>query len=511
MLMMHTCTPALPACGAPGVVSVSTIVQDLAAADVQAAFSLAAPPVYGVDERPEDGQVWSIVLAGAGAGAGRIFVGGPCPSPIMDSYRPIPAGVQRLADDLKSLAVRSNLRARGCEVSAIAGFRAEIGSRSRFIGYFGGVTSSEFRRACGQLLSVGFDGPSPPPELIRRIARSEVGGVMLFRPNVETPAQVAGLVRALREASPTEVHLVVSVDQEGGRVQRLRAPLTPWPDMFSVAAAGDVRRTRVVGAALGREIAALGIGWNFAPVLDVNTNPNNPVIGDRAFGNHLEVVEDHALAFWRGLHDADVLGCGKHFPGHGDTHADSHLELPRVDHDNRRLHSVELASFATAVRAGMEALMTAHVLYPAWDAKLPATLSRRIAHDILRGELGFAGMLVSDDLGMRAVADHYAVEDLVVESLLAGVDHFLVREPIERQTRAFAALVKAGEARTEVRERIEESAARVARFKAKLRVPMPAAGDALLAQLGTPENQALAASFVRVIPFATFDSPVVDA
>jgi beta-N-acetylhexosaminidase len=358
---------------------------------------------------------------------------------------------------------------------------------------------------------VGFDGLTAPTELLDRIARSEVGGVMLFRPNIESPAQVAALVSALRQAGPPAAPLVASVDQEGGLVQRLRSPLTVWPDMGSVAAAGDVQRTRAVGRALGGELAALGIGWDFAPVLDVHTNPRNPVIGNRAFGSRVEMVTDHALAFWRGLRDAGLLGCGKHFPGHGDTQTDSHLELPRVSHADERLRSVELAPFAAAARAGIEALMTAHVLYPAWDDKVPATLSRRIAHDILRGELAFTGMLVSDDLGMRAVADHFTVEDLVVESLLAGVDHFLVREPRERQLRAFEALVKAGEAKGEVRARIKESAERVSRFKAKLSVPMPVSADALPALLGTADNRSLAESFARVSVLSAVNSPVVDA
>ena len=357
---------------------------------------------------------------------------------------------------------------------------------------------------------MGFAGLTAPTELLDRIARSEVGGVMLFRPNIESPVQVAALVLALRKASPPAAPLVVSVDQEGGLVQRLRAPLTVWPDMGSVGAAGDVQRTRSVGRALGGELAALGIGWNFAPVLDVHTNPQNPVIGNRAFGSRVETVTDHALAFWRGLRDAGLLGCGKHFPGHGDTQTDSHLELPRVAHGEARLRSVELAPFAAAARAGMEALMTAHVLYPAWDDKLPATLSRRIAHDILRGELGFTGVLVSDDLGMRAVADTFAIEDLVVESLLAGVDHFLVRESGERQARAFEALVKAGEASVEVRARIEESAERMSRFKAKLSVPLPMPADALPALLGTADSQSLAESFARVDGFLAIDSPVAD-
>ncbi len=369
--------------------------------------------------------------------------------------------------------------------------------------------SSSLRQMCGQLLSVGFDGPEAPSELLGRIARSEVGGVMLFRPNLVQPAQVAELVRALRGASPGEP-LVISVDQEGGLVQRLRAPLTVWPDMFSVAAAGDARRTQAVGRAVGAELAALGIGWDLAPVLDVHTNPANPVIGNRAFGTNPDAVATQALAFWRGLRAAGVLGCGKHFPGHGDTHTDSHLDLPVVAHPPQRLRAVELAPFAAAARAGMEALMTAHVMYPALDDKLPATLSRRIATRLLREELGFQGLLVSDDLGMRAVADRWPVDQLVVESLLAGVDHFLVRGPRERQEQAFAALVCAAETRPEVRARVEQSALRVQRFKAELKVGLPAAGADLTALLGTPEHQALAASFARVDATSAAGSPVAE-
>jgi beta-N-acetylhexosaminidase len=334
---------------------------------------------------------------------------------------------------------------------------------------------------------------------------------MLFRPNIVEPGQVADLVRALRGASPSGLPLVVSVDQEGGLVQRLRAPLTLWPDMFSVAAVDDAGRTEAVGRALGDELAALGIGWNFAPVLDVHTNPANPVIGNRAFGVTPAAVATHALAFWRGLRGAGVVGCGKHFPGHGDTHTDSHLDLPVVAHAEARLRAVELRPFAAATAAGLGAFMTAHVVYPAWDAGLPATLSRRIATDILRGDLGFAGLLVSDDLGMRAVADRWPIEELVVESLLAGVDHFLVREPLARQEAAFAALVKAAEARPAVRARVQESAARVATFKALLSPRMPVDRSELAARLGTPEHQALAASFPRTDASAAIHSPVVDS
>ena len=191
-----------------------------------------------------------------------------------------------------------------------------------------GRAPSAMARAAGQLLSVGFEGTTVPPSLRARIAAGEVGGVILFRPNIEDPAQVADLVTELRAASPPDAPLIISVDQEGGLVQRVRAPATVWPPMLAVGAAGDPTRTTAVGRALGSELAALGIGWNFAPVLDVHTNPANPVIANRAFGTTPDVVATHALAFWRGLREAGLVGCGKHFPGHGDTRTDSHLDLP---------------------------------------------------------------------------------------------------------------------------------------------------------------------------------------
>ena len=229
-------------------------------------------------------------------------------------------------------------------------------------------------------------------------------------------------------------------------VQRVRAPATVWPPMLAVGAAGDAARTTAVGRALGEELAALGVGWDFAPVLDVHTNPANPVIGNRAFGTTPEAVSGQALAFWRGLRGAGLVGCGKHFPGHGDTRTDSHHELPVVPHDLERLRRVELAPFAAAAAAGMEAFMTAHVLYPALDPDRPATLSRRIATELLRGELGFRGVLVSDDLGMKAVADRYSIEELAVGAIEAGCDHLLIREPEARQLAAFEAIVRAAEA-----------------------------------------------------------------
>jgi beta-N-acetylhexosaminidase len=371
--------------------------------------------------------------------------------------------------------------------------------------------AASLARRCGQLISVGFDGPAAPADLLARIAASEVGGVMLFRPNIVDPPQLASLVAGLRAAAPADAPLLISIDQEGGLVQRLRAPATVWPPMLAVAAAGDPARTAAVGRALGEELAAVGVGWNFAPVLDVHTNPANPVIGNRAFGTTAEAVAVQALAFWRGLRAAGLVGCGKHFPGHGDTRTDSHLDLPVVAHDLERLRRVELAPFAAAARAGMEALMTAHVVYPALDPDRPATLSRRIATDLLRGELGFRGVLVSDDLGMKAVADRYSIEELAVGAVEAGVDHLLIREPVARQQAAFEALVRAAEARSELRDRIVESASRVAALKAACTVGRPAPSAMLPSLLGTPAHRALAGSFAAGEPSAAARSPVADA
>jgi beta-N-acetylhexosaminidase len=368
------------------------------------------------------------------------------------------------------------------------------------------VTLDTVRAACGQLLSVGFDGPTAPAELLGRIGRSEVGGVMLFRPNVVDPPQVAGLVRTLREASPA-APLVVSADQEGGLVQRVRRPLTEWPDMLSVGSAGDPTRTEAVGRALGAELAALGIAWDLAPVLDVHTNPANPVIGNRSFGRTPQAVIAQAFAFWRGLRAAGILGCGKHFPGHGDTRTDSHFDLPVVPHPPERLRAIELAPFQAAATAGAEAIMTAHVMFPALDPRWPATLSRELLTGVLRGQLGFEGMIVSDDLGMKAVADRWPIEELMVASLLAGADHFLIRGDAARQVAAWEALVKEAEARVEVRERVLESAARVAAFKALSSLGLPDPG-ALEGRVGTAEFQALASSFAKVSAAGPESSPV---
>ncbi|MDB4965475.1 MAG: Beta-hexosaminidase [Myxococcales bacterium] len=337
----------------------------------------------------------------------------------------------------------------------------------------------------GELIIFGFEGRTAPPDLLARIADGRAAGVILFARNLGAPDEIAALTRALHDATPGDgPPIIVSVDQEGGRVQRIKQPLTLWPAMARVAAVGDLAYTEAVGRAMGLEVAALGFNVDYAPVLDVHTHPANPIIGDRAFGTELVAAATQALAFWRGLESAGVRGCGKHFPGHGDTATDSHLELPRVDADEARLRSTELRPFAEAARARVPMLMTAHVLYPAID-DAPATLSRRWLHTIAREELGYEGLIVSDDLDMKAVADRWPVRDVVVRSLAAGCDCFLACRNPTIQAEAEAALEGA--------PRLAAAAERVRAFRATLRRPDATAAVDAWRSLPLAEHARLAA------------------
>jgi beta-N-acetylhexosaminidase len=213
-------------------------------------------------------------------------------------------------------------------------------------------------------------------------------------------------------------------------------------------------------------LRALGFDIDFAPVLDVHTNPANPIIGERAFGTDAEAASRRALAFARGLDEAGVLSCGKHFPGHGDTMTDSHLELPRIDHDWERLEKVELLPFQRAAAAGLPMIMTAHVVFAALDPARPATLSEPVVTGLLRKKLGYHGVIVSDDLDMKAIASHVGAGPAAVEAIRAGCDVLLLCCSEGNQAAAEAALVHAAEGDSELRRKVGEAAARVRAMKA---------------------------------------------
>jgi beta-N-acetylhexosaminidase len=328
----------------------------------------------------------------------------------------------------------------------------------------------------GQLLWIGYSGPVSPA-LRRRLERGEVGATILFKRNLPIAAgpdelcdldALVELTRDLHRCAPDGTPALIAIDQEGGVVQRVRAPATRWPAMAALdrfAAPEDAAVAEAVGLAIGHELAALGVDIDFAPVLDVHTNPANPIIGDRAFGTDAEAVARRALAFARGLDAAGVIACGKHFPGHGDTATDSHLELPRIDHGWDRLERVELLPFQRAAAAGLPMIMTAHVVFAAVDPDRPATLSPEVVTGLLRGRLGYRGVVVSDDLDMRAIVDHMGAGAAAVAAIRAGCDVLLVCKDEDHQAEAEAALIRGAEADGEVRRRIGEAAARVRALK----------------------------------------------
>lgn len=338
----------------------------------------------------------------------------------------------------------------------------------------------------GQALFAGFDGTTCPQPLLDLIAAGRVGGVVLFARNVVDPPQLAGLIAELRAHEPADAPLVIAIDQEGGRVQRLRAPWTEWPPMrrlgerasAAAAAAGaaaeaavragsgsvtkrprdaapdadpddaTLAETSAVARALATELRDAGIDLDFAPVVDVDSNPENPVIGDRSFGREPDVVAAHARAFIRAMQDEGVACCAKHFPGHGDTSLDSHLALPKLAHDLDRLLAVELPPFAAAIDAGVASVMTAHVVFEAIDPHRPATFSPDVLA-LLRERLAFDGVVFSDDLEMKAVADHWQPHEIVDAALGAGVDVLLPCRRFELVTALLERLESLPDARLE--------------------------------------------------------------
>mgnify|MGYP002619932719 CR=1 FL=1 len=349
-----------------------------------------------------------------------------------------------------------------------------------------------------QLLIAGFDGTTLPDHIERALRERRIGGTVLFRRNIEHPEQVAELNEATWRAAGGE-RPFIAVDQEGGRVQRLREPLTVLPPMRTVASCEDADLVAKLGEAVGDELAALGFNLNFAPCADVDSNPDNPIIGDRAFSADPDIAGRYAGAFAAGLTIAGVIPCAKHFPGHGDTAEDSHLALPTIDASPALLAQRELPPFRALIRARVPMIMTAHIMIPSLDPQHPATLSERILGQLLRVELGYDGVVVSDDLEMKAVADHYEVREMVELGLRAGIDIFLVCRETERWLLVEQALHELWERSSIDRERIARASKRVQTLKEGWIHPWKRP-DNLLERLGTDEHRALVA---RILARAT--------
>jgi beta-N-acetylhexosaminidase len=341
----------------------------------------------------------------------------------------------------------------------------------------------------GTLVIGGFDGADLPASIAHALRDERLGGVTLFKRNLPQDLdQIAALTREIHRTAALAPF--IGVDQEGGRVYRIGSPLLQVPPMRTVASWGDVALAERVAAAVGRELATLGFTVVFAPVLDANTREDNPVIGDRSFGSDPTVCARFGAAWIRGLQSSGVLATGKHFPGHGDTFVDSHLALPFVQASRERLEQIELVPFRAAVDAGVAALMTAHVVYRGLDPDRPATLSATACTE-LRGALGFAGVLLSDDLEMKAIASGWTIEDAAVQALAAGCDALLVCATESLQERAVEALSREAEHSSAFRARCAEAAGRVMAARRRISVAPPAL-DAGSRAAGSAEARAIA-------------------
>ncbi|BCJ55634.1 hydrolase [Actinoplanes sp. NBRC 14428] len=324
--------------------------------------------------------------------------------------------------------------------------------------------SGELPELAATVLQPGFVGTTVPDWVRRRLGEG-LGGVALFARNVETPAQVAALTAQLRSERPD---VIVAIDEEAGDVTRFESRHgSSRPGNLGLGAIDDPELTWAVARDLGLDLAHAGITLDYAPDTDVNCNPDNPIIGVRAFGAEAPLVARHGAAWIRGLQEAGVAACAKHFPGHGDTAVDSHHDVPVIDHDLARLEECELMPFRAAIAAGVQSIMTGHLLVPAYDPELPATLSRRVLTGLLREKLGFDGLIVTDGIEMQGVRRKYGLEGATVRALAAGADAICVggdhadEHTAVRLRDAVVAAVRAGELSE---ERLRDAAARVRRL-----------------------------------------------
>jgi len=360
----------------------------------------------------------------------------------------------------------------------------------------------DVRREVGQLVIAGFAGHEIPTELKQLAKEFDLGGIILFSRNVAEPEQVAEVAREARSLA-NELPLWVSTDQEGGRVARLKSPFTVWPPMRTLGRSGDEGLTERFARAMAAELRAVGISLDYTPVLDILTERDNPAIGDRALAEHAEDVARLGSVIVRTLQAEGIAACGKHFPGHGDTRVDSHHDLPVIEHPPDRIERVELVPFRAAIEAEVAAIMTAHILIPTIDADMPATLSSAIVTGMLKGSLGYQGLVLSDDIEMGAIKARFGTVEATVAAIAAGCDVVLMcGTDHDTQMAALEAVIHAVEDRTLPLKRVEDALARHRRTKERFLAPprpLPLTGKALRALLGRDEHQAVAAEMARFV------------
>jgi beta-N-acetylhexosaminidase len=341
-------------------------------------------------------------------------------------------------------------------------------------------------KAVARMFAVGFDGRQVTPSLEKLLDRG-VGAVVLFSRNVESPQQVAKLCFDIQNRAKRPV--LIAVDQEGGRVMRLRSGFTSIPAMRTIGSTDDENLAHQIGQVLARELRAVNIHMDLAPVMDVDSNPANPVIGDRSFGADPDLVSRMGCALLKGLQSSGVAACAKHFPGHGDTSKDSHFDLPRLAHPMSRLEKVELPPFQAAISAGVAAIMTAHIIFETIDPAHPATISHAVLTGLLRQKMRFDGVIISDALEMKAISDHFPIDEVVVKGASAGLDLLAICENPDLQNQAIDALTLATARGNVPWKQIKDANRRIDRLMKQFVRPAAAAFDSSVP--GCAEHRAI--------------------
>ena len=329
------------------------------------------------------------------------------------------------------------------------------------------MINTTLKENLGQMFMIGFNGTTLSDELKGIITNYGIGGVILFSRNIESMSQVKDLCNSLQELSikNNKKPLLIAIDQEGGRVFRLKPPFIQYPSYGELGRTGSEDAVRSNALLMADELIEIGVSMNMAPVLDVNTNPKNPIIGDRSFSSDPNVVSRLGSCVIKTFHEKGIIAVGKHFPGHGDTFSDSHLELPVVNHGIERLEGIEFKPFVNTFKTGLKAIMTAHVLYPALDPDYPATLSEKIISGILRKKLGFNGVVITDDLEMKAISNNYSDKISAIQSVKAGVDILLICHSHDKQLTILNSILKSVKNGEIKEKRIDESFNRIMKLK----------------------------------------------
>lgn len=330
------------------------------------------------------------------------------------------------------------------------------------------VAKMSLEEKIGQMLLVGIDGTVLDAKAKDMITKDKVGGIILYANNIKNLPGMVSLVNELK-ASNTDnpAPLFVSVDQEGGKVSRMPAEYASIPSNAKVGQSNNAEAAGTMGKLLARQVKAAGFNVDFAPVLDINSNPKNPVIGDRSFGPSADKVVQLGIAEMKGIASEGIIPVVKHFPGHGDTGVDSHLELPVVKKSREQLAKLEWVPFQAAVKEQADAVMVAHILYPQLDPGKPASISAAIIGGLLRGEMGYQGVVITDDLTMGAIMKHFDLGTAAVDSVKAGSDILLVAHGYDNEQRVRQALlnnIKNGKLKE---SRIDESVHRILALKQK--------------------------------------------